>query len=161
NCCGITIGDELISKIQYIPLELICSICDRYLLRNPDANDFAQHPFFTTRLQIEKLFFRTLMNSYNSNNGLFFCINYYENYRREPLKVINENTRLMLYDELFGFEESINNKLERQVDYFSELFTLLCMNLVSFAKINHLPPLEAIEDYGEIFAFRIFNISLS
>ncbi|MEN2499039.1 MAG: hypothetical protein MHMPM18_005155 [Marteilia pararefringens] len=68
NCCGIDIGDELISKIQNIPLESICSICHQYLSRNSDINGFALNSFSTMRSHIQKSFIRMLLNSYDSSN---------------------------------------------------------------------------------------------
>ncbi|MEN2497213.1 MAG: hypothetical protein MHMPM18_001621, partial [Marteilia pararefringens] len=88
-------------------------------------------------------------------NGMLFCLNYDGNAGQEPLQVLDEKYRQTMYNEIIGFEESINVKLNNEIDYFARIYGILCKNLVKIAKSNHREPF-IINDVGEIYGFRIF-----
>ncbi|MEN2498726.1 MAG: hypothetical protein MHMPM18_002993 [Marteilia pararefringens] len=147
---------ESIPQFSKVALLQICLTCIIYSNRNPGYKDFESIDSITNNDLINSIFFRSLMNSHESNNGLLFCVNYSQNARHVPLLFRHGKQLELMSDLIFGYKQSINAKMDSQIHFFEVIYAILCENLIDFAKFYRHAPLEIIQDYGEIFAFRIF-----
>ncbi|MEN2500411.1 MAG: hypothetical protein MHMPM18_004572 [Marteilia pararefringens] len=87
---------------------------------------------------------------------MFFCINYNESVMQKPLQIREQRDQQKMFDALPGFEKSINIELDRDLEYFSAVYKLLCENLIESAKRNNREPSLKLDDFADIFAFKIF-----
>ncbi|MEN2498328.1 MAG: hypothetical protein MHMPM18_002629 [Marteilia pararefringens] len=159
TCCSTTISQPGISKFSNVALQAICKACLVDYTESLQGFDYSLFILNLNSTLFQRNFVRSLISNYDSNNGLLFCTNNFDNSVAAPLIVPPGVNLQNMYEELLGFEQSLNDRAAFQISHFRNIFTLICKNLVHSAKIDHSDPLKILEDYGEIFAFRIFKQS--
>ncbi|MEN2499451.1 MAG: hypothetical protein MHMPM18_003662, partial [Marteilia pararefringens] len=101
-------------------------------------------------------FFESLENSFDSSNGMIYCVDNYKNHEIFPLYYSPERHSFMLFKNMPDLKNTINFKLMKQIDGYFSIYSRICEYMINLAKLKDENYVANVGRYFSIYEFKIF-----